>query len=171
MPSTAPTGVGLTTGGGLTAIGLSTQGLMDSEDATPVAAVLATEVRRLGRDLDVPLDEDESIRVTPTGDLPTLAGRPNVHAAQRRRALVAPGSLVHRAEYGGGLVLEISQPGTLTRYSQIANRLRRNALRDPRISEARVEVSGGPPADLLVGCAIRIRGDETDEQFDLSLAE
>jgi hypothetical protein len=150
-------------------VGMATDGLLQTSLATVASAATTSQTRRLGTDLDLPLDPNEAIRVTPTGDLPVLSGRPNVQAAQRRRALVAPGGLVHRGDYGGGMVLELGQPGTPSRRTRLANQIRRNALRDTRIDEARVEVGGGPPGGLLVSLAIRISGDQADEQFSIAL--
>jgi hypothetical protein len=155
----------------------TTTRLVDPQAARGSAAVMSTEARRLGTDLDLPLDSDEDVRPTPTGDLPVISGRTNVRMALIRRALVAPGELLHRPEYGGGLVLEVGQPSTLSRRLLLANQIRRDQLRDPRIEDSRVAVSAGTPSDHLrsgaitVELATRIRGDDAEQTFTVSLVE
>jgi len=108
-----------------------------------VSAVLD---ERFGRDVLLPDDPDEDMRVTPTGDLPTVAGVANVRGALRRRCLTSPGDMVHRPAYGGGVELELSRLGSPARRASLANQLRRNLFGDDRVREVRVSVSAGSPS-------------------------
>lgn len=128
---------------------------------------------RFGTDLDLPDDPDEAIEVTPSGDLPLVTGRTNLRAALRRRFVVAPGTLVHRPEYGGGLPLYIERIANRRIQSQLATALRRNALRDSRIRDATITVaavadaaSGGP--GVQVEARLKVAGDQGAESFSLS---
>lgn len=102
---------------------------------------------RFGRDVFVPLDPESAVRVTPTGDLPTIAGYANLSHALEAMALTVPGDLVHRPTYGGGLVEEVEAEGTPASRARAANRLRTSARADARIREATVSVTVGAPGD------------------------
>lgn len=117
---------------------------------------------RWGRDLVLP-DIGAEVQVTPSGDWPTIAGRPNLHAAHRRRAVTAPGELVHRPDYGGGLPLFIEVENTDARRAQMAAVVRANALRDVRLEDARADVTSTTPEQVLLELALRPRGEpDTD---------
>ena len=158
-----------------TSIALSTELLSGPFDAPSSAA--AIQDRRFGCDLALPLDPDDALAVTPTGDLPTVSGRENLQAALRRRTLVSAGSLVHRPEYGAGAGGELGTLGSPTSRSRIANNVRRNLLRDDRIEEAQVAVSQGVPGDptrsqaVTIETAVQIRGDQRGEQFTVHVGE
>jgi phage baseplate assembly protein W len=110
-------------------------------------ATNAIDESRFGRDLYVPLDPDEPLRVSPTGDLATIAGYKNLTHAMEAMALTTPGDLVFRPDYGGGLVEEVEAPGTPGSRARAANRLRRSALADTRVQDAEVGVAPGIPGD------------------------
>lgn len=122
------------------------------------------QTRRLGTDVELPLDPDDDIPLTNTGDMQTVTGVANLQLALPRRCCVSPGTLVHRPDFGGGLVDQVSAPTTLDRRASIASNIRRNLLRDPRVSESRVSVSRPAPGrgDLEVQASARIRGDDAD---------
>lgn len=121
---------------------------------------------RFGRDLYVPLDETEELRVTPTGDLPDLTGYANLRGAIRARAVTSPGELLHRATYGAGLVDEVEAPNTPTGRARVSNALRRNLLADTRLGEVSVSVQIGTPGDasavdtITATISARPRGDD-----------
>lgn len=115
---------------------------------------------RWGRDLALP-DCDAGVQVTATGDWPTLAGRRNLHEAHRRRATTTPGELVHRPDYGGGMMLFLEAPNSLGEQARLAASVRQNALRDPRVEEVRAAVStpADTPTAVLLELTIRPRGE------------
>lgn len=82
-----------------------------------------------------------SSTATPTGDWPILSGPDNLREAQERRAVSNPGALLHRPQYGGGLEVAVGTPFRPDRAATTAQRIRSAALRDPRVSDVRVEVS------------------------------
>ena len=124
--------------------------------------------RRFLRDLDLPETGDGVIRITTTGDLRDVTGIDNLKKAQRRRALTTPGSLVHRSLYGGGLELDVEEASSPASRSEAANRIRRNALRDPRVADASVTLVEGTSSDPLDGSSVtatinvRARGEDTE---------
>ncbi len=132
------------------------------------------EIRRFGRDLDLPETVDAVIRVTPTGDLRDIAGRDNLHRAVRLRALSAPGTLVHRPDYGGGLELHVETPNTPASRSAINTTLRRNALLDVRLEDVTVSTSSGRTGStsgdaVTVRLEIRARGDVASDALNLTV--
>lgn len=135
------------------------------------------EVRRFGRDLRLPDAADEPIRTTGTGDLRTIAGRANLHRAQLNRALSAPGSLIHRPLYGGGLTLLVEELADPVVLSGAADRLRRSALSDPRLEDAEVSIEEGAPGDplradtLTTELKIKARGDDFAEELTIITSE
>jgi phage baseplate assembly protein W len=132
--------------------------------------------RRLGVDLVIPLDPDGELAQTPTGDLPVLVGRPNLHEAMRRRLATHPGTLLHRAEYGVGIPGFLEREGTPSMRAQIENATRRNLLRDKRLSEVRVTASEGTPDDaaaaaVTVDLTIQVRKDTVADSLTVSFGE
>jgi predicted component of type VI protein secretion system len=75
---------------------------------------------------------------------------------------VIPGTLVHRATYGGGLAAFAGQPMAFGRMARAANAIRRDALQDPRLQDVSVAVSvetrAGSPY-LQAEITARPRGD------------
>lgn len=130
------------------------------------------QTRRLGTDVALPLDPDGDIALTNTGDLATVTGVANLQTALPRRCCVSPGTLVHRPDFGGGLIDQVSAPVSIDKRSAIASDLRRNLLRDARLSEARVAVSrpAAGRGDLEVRASARIRGD-TAESLSFAIVE
>lgn len=116
--------------------------------------------RRLGRDLVLP-KPGEAVQPTSSGDWPTVAGRDNLRAAIERHAATSPGELLHRPEYGAGLLdyLELAnEPGV---HAQIAVQVRQSVLRDPRLQDAQVAVSqGDTPDQAVVTLQFQPKGDE-----------
>lgn len=137
---------------------------------------LPIDVERLGTDLPLPVDPDDELRPTPTGDIPVVFGRGNLKAALIRRMLTMPGALLHRPGYGAGApgyVDTIGQPATR---SKAANAIRRNLLSDPRLADCSVTVAAGLPSDarrpgMTVGLSVRLRDEEATEQMTVSYAE
>ncbi len=104
---------------------------------------VSIEERLLFRDLELPEEPTAPLRATPTGDLRTLAGRPNYRAATRRRAVTSPGTLVFRPEYGAGLEESLERPASAAAKSNLVNNARRNFLRDPRTEEIIITIADG----------------------------
>lgn len=114
------------------------------------------------RDVVLPA-EGETVQVTPSGDWPTVAGRANLHDAHRRRAVTTPGEMVHRPQYGGGLVLGLERPNTEAMHAQLAASLRSNALRDPRLGDIEVDVNELDASRVLTELVLHPRGEpQTD---------
>lgn len=148
--------------------GLATDGLLRGDaPGRPPPQLAAAETRRLGSDLDLPLDTDAPLPMTVSGDLRLISGRANTHRALLRRVLVAPGALLHRPDYGGGLSISVSLPDSTTTRSRLANDGRRNVLADPRVADARVAVGGSSttPGRLTVGLSVKLRGDDTEQKL------
>lgn len=130
--------------------------LPDPEDVLlPQYPTIAEQ--RFGR--DVFLAPDAEVAPTPTGDWPTIAGRPNLHAAVRRRLLTTPGQLVHRAEYGAGVELYVGELNAPAERARLAADARSNLLRDPRLEEARVAVAELGEGMSQVSAQIRPAGE------------
>lgn len=75
----------------------------------------------------------DDLKVTSSGDLDVISGLDNLREAVLRRMLTRPGSLVHRPDYGVGLVDFKGAPVTLTTKRQLATRIREQLTLDPRI--------------------------------------
>lgn len=117
---------------------------------------------RWGRDLVLPPCDSEP-QVTASGDWPTVGGRPNLHQAHRRRAVTAPGELLHRPLYGGGMMLWLERGNTPGERAALGASVRRNALRDRRLEDAVVAVTAPTDDQVLVELTLRPRGEvETD---------
>lgn len=110
----------------------------------PVSSYTDINEQRFGRDLVLTLprnnDEIGDTQPTATGDWPTVAGRPNLHAALRRRLITAPGEMVSQPDYGGGLPLYVGALNSPTDRASLANEARLNVMRDPRLDAALVTV-------------------------------
>jgi phage baseplate assembly protein W len=119
---------------------------------------------RWGRDIVLP-DCEAGVTPTATGDWPTVAGRANLHGAHRRRAVTTPGELLHRPEYGGGMMLWLEAPNSAGEQARLAASVRGNAFRDPRVEEVRVAVSTpeGRENQSLIELTIRPRGEIESE--------
>lgn len=126
--------------------------------------------RRWGRDLVVALPNSGVPGVVPptiSGDWPTVAGRPNLHAAHRRRAITTPGQLVHQPEYGGGLETFVGTLNNPSQRARVAQSVRRNALRDPRVEDAQVGASDLGNGRVQVDVSIRPSGEIEAEQIQI----
>lgn len=131
----------------------------------------------LGTDLLVPPDPDGALLITASGDLALVAGRPNLHAALRRRMGSAAGEMTHRPEYGAGITAFVELPTTPGNLARAGSQIRRNLLRDPRLSEVTVAISRGLPGEttptehaVTVGLTIRARHADLDETLTASFA-
>jgi phage baseplate assembly protein W len=120
---------------------------------------------RWGRDLVLVDCEAGGVAASPTGDWPTIAGRPNLHAAHRRRAVTSPGEVLHRPEYGAGLVQRVGQVANTTRLVQAAGALRTNAARDPRIADVRASVTLDDADRVIAELQLRPRGEPDADSF------
>lgn len=121
---------------------------------------------KIGRDLVLPgLGGTDPVPPTLTGDWPSIAGRANLHAAVRRRLVTAPGQLVHRPEYGGGLPLFVGTLASPSERARLAAGARGNLLRDPRIGAVQVGVGEPPgmPSAVLVEVAVQPVGETSSE--------
>jgi len=117
---------------------------------------LSADIARFGTDLRLSETEDEILQVTASGDIPSQSGRENLRSAIRRRILTAPGELVHRPEYGCGLLLYLERPLTPAVRSQLANAIRSNILRDSRVRDVKVAVVAGLPDDPTASQAVTV---------------
>ncbi|MEL6347809.1 MAG: hypothetical protein AAFV53_32185 [Myxococcota bacterium] len=122
----------------------------------------------LGTDVFIPADPNGQLGATPTGDLQLVSGRDNLGQALGRRLRVRPGGLLHRAGFGVGVMGLLERANDPTNRAQLANRGRRNFLRDPRVSEARFRVEEGRPGDteptpdaVTISAEVEIRYDRT----------
>jgi len=129
---------------------------------------LDIQERHLLRDLVLPGVEDD-VQVTTSGDWPSLAGRQNLHAAHRRRAVTTSGELVHQPDYGAGLLLFLEDLGSLTTRTQMTVDVRQNALRDDRLEEITVVAFLGTASDpdrveaVTIELDLRPRGEEESD--------
>lgn len=114
---------------------------------------------RWGRDLLLIDCEVGSVPPTATGDWPTIAGRENLHDAHRRRAVTSPGELVHRPEYGGGLVLSVGATSKTGNLVRAAVNLRTNAARDRRVADVRASVTLDDADRVIAELSIQPRGE------------
>lgn len=122
--------------------------------------------KRFGRDL-VLTYPDREVTPTPSGDWPTVAGRPNLHAAMRRRLVTTPGQLVHRSDYGGGLETFVGELNAPAQRSRLAAGARSNVLRDRRIEEAVVSVAAPEEDQVIVQLGIRPAGEVEAESVSI----
>lgn len=145
-------------------VGVATDGLLRGDaPGRPAPRLDAARAQAFGVDLDVPLDAEATLPVTPTGDLRLLVGAAAAERGLLRRALVAPGGLVHRPGYGAGLSVAPGVEDTPAWRRQMANALRRQALSDPRAAEARAVVGpGAKVGQVRVELAVRLRGEDQD---------
>lgn len=114
---------------------------------------------RWGRDLVLIDCEVGDVPATATGDWPTIAGRENLHEAHRRRATTSPGELLHRPEYGGGMVLFLGVPSSPAELARLGAQLRINAARDRRVGDVKVTAALDSERRVIVDLAIQPRGE------------
>jgi len=120
--------------------------------------------KALGVDLALPADPAAPIPTTPTGDIALTSGRSNLLGALARRQTAARTALLHRPEYGVGVLEQVEAPNTPAGRGLLAARSRKNHLHDPRISEARVTVRPGLPGEappVLTPHAVTVSVDVT----------
>lgn len=138
-------------------------------------SVTNLDEQRLGRDLALPLTADDTLQITATGDIPSVAGRRNLGRAVQRRVLTSAGDLVHRPEYGAGLGDALELQNTPERRSQLSNAIRRNLLRDARLRDARAQVSAGIPDStgretaVSVGLTVELRHDRSRQELSVKV--
>lgn len=122
---------------------------------------------RWGRDL-VLVDEDAGgVASTPTGDWPTVAGRPNLHAAHRRRATTSPGQLLCRPDYGAGMLGFVGASTAPAERVRLAQAVRLNALRDPRIAEVGVAVQLDAQQRVIAELTLSPRGEPSSDSVTI----
>lgn len=141
-------------------------GLLREPEDLVVSRYTDITEQRIGRDLVLPgLGGTDPAPPTLTGDWPSISGRDNLHAAVRRRLVTAPGQLVHRPEYGGGLPLYVGRLATPGEAARLAAGARQNLLRDPRIAQADVRAGEPPgmPSAVLVEVAVQPTGEPTSD--------
>lgn len=123
------------------------------------------QARRFGRDLVLPAPGD-AVTPTPTGDWPTVAGRPNLQAALIRRATTSPGELMHRPQYGAGVLAFLESPNADEVRARMDVVVRANLLQDPRVADVQTRSFPRPenPAHTVLDVRYQARGDdEVDE--------
>ena len=136
----------------------------------------AIDALLLGGDLAIPDNADDDALVTPSGDLALASGRDALRRGLRRRVLASPGDLIHRPTFGAGVVDFLETALTLGRTSELGNRVRRQALQDVRVADARLVTSLGLPGDtrapnaVTLELTVRLRQSLGDEQLTVSYA-
>lgn len=130
---------------------------------------------RLKRDLELPEAPGQRLFVTASGDLRTLEGKTNLRSAIRRRVVTLRRAMSHRPEYGGDLPLFIEDANSPSVRGEMSVSIRRNMLRDGRLSDASAEVSLGDPVNpindfaVTVDLTIQVRDDDESEGISLEL--
>lgn len=124
-------------------------------------------------DLEIPVDPDASLPITPSGDVRLVSGRPNLRGALRRRLASSPGELTHRPDYGCGVVAHVEEVSTPAARALLANDARRNLLRDPRLADARIAVRATDdptrPDAVTVSLAVALQREPDDETLVVTL--
>lgn len=139
---------------------------------------MPTDAERFGRDIALPDDPEDELQVTASGDLLLREGRPNARAALRRRLICSPGALIHRPDYGAGVLDYLELPNSLSTRTQLGNAVRRNLLADDRVGEVVVNTSAGladgtaRPQAITVELSVTWRAEEqASDQLTLDLSE
>lgn len=117
---------------------------------------LDLDTARFGMDLRLPDSEDTAILETAAGDVPHVSGRACLRQALRMRIFGNPGELLHRPDYGCGLVRFVEQPMTPSMRARLASTIRSGLLGDPRIADCSVTVSTGAPGQASRSGALTI---------------
>ena len=99
------------------------------------------DAARFGVALDIPIDPEGTIAVTPTGDVPMLSGRSCLLRDVQRRLVTMPGALIHRPTFGAGAVGYIGVANSAANQSRLANAARRNLLADARLKEVKIAIT------------------------------
>ena len=118
-----------------------------------------SEERQFLVDLLIPEDSGQTLRTTSTGDLRLVTGMPNLVGAIRRRGIANPGDMLHRPDYGFGLIGSLERLMTPAQVSAVQNAGRRNVLRDPRVETSKVTAKA-------VGTTLEVRVDITAKNSD-----
>lgn len=132
------------------------------------------DTTRLKTDIAVPADADTELAVTASGDLVLVSGRSNLYVAMKRRLAAFPGSLIHQPEYGAGILSWLERTNTPGERARLATAIRRNVLRDSRVSDATVQANLGTPTDstvpdaLTVELEVTVRHDRRSENITAS---
>jgi phage baseplate assembly protein W len=116
---------------------------------------MAVTTDALGTDLAF----DDDFQISPSGDFDTISGIENVRRSIFRRIITVPGTLIHRPNYGCGLVAFQGAPVTLDIKRQIAHKIATNLPLDPRISKVTnvsVNAEDGTPDTLVVTVSVVI---------------
>lgn len=127
---------------------------------------------RFGVDLILP-GIGREIQPTASGDWPIQSGRSNLLDAHVRRAVAAPGEMVHRPLYGGGLPTFVETPADDSDLARVEVSIRQNALRDSRVGDVTTQATRGAPGDLSRAGAITVQleiqpsGEDTTETATL----
>ncbi len=77
----------------------------------------------------------EDLSVTASGDFDVMSGLVNLRQAVLRRIMTKPGTVLHRPQYGVGLVEFQGAPMTLDVQRQLAKRITEQLPRDPRVEK------------------------------------
>lgn len=115
---------------------------------------MATIEETLGRDFAFTTDLVRS----PTGDLDTITGLPNIRQALLHRLMTVPGSLIHRPLYGVGVKQFQNAPSSLAVLRSLAIRIQEQFMQDPRVEKVEgVRVVRDDYSPELVYIIIRVK--------------
>jgi phage baseplate assembly protein W len=113
---------------------------------------------------------DGEFGVTNTGDIALNRGLSNLKQAIFHRLITAPGSLVHRPDYGIGIKLYQGKISSLGVQRDLAMRIKDQLELDPRVTEVtgvRFDVSENNSSEFIVVIRATVLGyDELNESFN-----
>ena len=90
---------------------------------------MANITETFGRDIR---HKSDFVKKDNVGDLQTIEGLENYKEALLRRWITTPGSLVHRPDYGAGLMRFKGALSSIPNQRKIASAINEQAMRDPR---------------------------------------
>jgi len=100
-------------------------------------------------------------QVTPTGDLDIISDLANIKQALLRRILTIPGTLMHRPNYGCGILGFQGAPMTIAVQRQIAQKIAQNLPQDPdvnSVTSVNVSTDDAVPGKLTIAVTADIVG-------------
>lgn len=133
----------------------------------PSASQLDT--KRLGTDLVLTATVNRGL--ASGGRAPTVSGRANIRQVLENIASVAPGELIHRPNYGGGLVESLETLNTPANQARALTMMRDAILRDPRFVDASLALSNGPtPGTVRIQIQFVLAGESDPGNFETTIS-